>query len=171
MLDLDVVMRLIGRWSGTMKFFPSDPEARIGIADEIADMASDEDQVRWLVKRVPKLYREWPAMHEIRSVFCSKFKPRDGLEASSDTYLDGIPSENQTVNNLLAGPETRQIAGAVEDPDFPSDVFSLLREAAPAARRCTVDRAPLPTAADIASIKAQQDANRKESKPSPVDVE
>lgn len=113
------VMQLIGRLGGTLKFFPSDPDARIGIAEEIAAMAADEEQVRWLVGRLPKLFQEWPAMLEVRAVFCSKYKPKDGEEAYSSVYLDGIPSEKESLPQLPAAP-MRQIASSEPETASPS---------------------------------------------------
>lgn len=112
-------MQLIGRWGGTLKFFPSDPDARIGIAEEIAEMAGDEEQVRWLVKRVPKIHDAWPGVREVRAVFCSKFKPKDGIDAYSQVYPDGIPSEKEEAPQLPA-PKPRQIAASEPQTHHPS---------------------------------------------------
>jgi hypothetical protein len=111
-MNFEEIMQIIGKWGGTLKFFPSDPDARIGIAEEIGEMASEADQVRWLVGRLPKLYQEWPAMHEVRAVFCSKFQPRDGIEVYSRTFPDGIPSEKQNLPALPAA-TPRQLPGDV----------------------------------------------------------
>lgn len=128
-MNFDRVMQLIGRWAGTMKFFPSEPDARIGIADEIAAMATDEEQVRWLVSRLPKLYREWPAMHEVRAVFCSKFRPKDGIEVYSETYADGIPSEREALLALPAAQPKQLPAGepASASPSIAATIADLAR--------------------------------------------
>jgi hypothetical protein len=137
-MNFDDVMRLIGEWGGTMKYFPSDSGARLGIAKQIASMASNVQEVNWLVARVPQLFVDWPGMREVRAVFCSRFRPLDGVDVYSDTYLDGIPSERTT------GPETSftaipegayyQICGEVEsqgtetaDPEFQESISVLHR--------------------------------------------
>lgn len=107
-MNFDKIMQLIGRWGGTLKFFPSDADARFGIAEEISEMAANEDQVVWLVKRLPKIYHEWPGMAEVRAVFCSKFRPKDGIETYSTVYVDGIPSEKEPL--ALPPPPMRQLA-------------------------------------------------------------
>ncbi len=109
-MSFDEVMTLTARWGGTLKFFPGDPDARLGIAEQIADMARDADQVRWLVRRLPKLYPEWPSSLEVRAVFCSKFRPLDGIEAYSAVYLDGIPSEREELQ-ISTGPVREIEAG------------------------------------------------------------
>jgi hypothetical protein len=76
-----------------MKYFPSDEDACIELAKDFSEMAESEEQIEWLVRRVQNLYNEWPGIREVRSVFCSRFKPKDGINAYSTTYLDGVPPE------------------------------------------------------------------------------
>lgn len=193
MLNLDEVMRLIGRWSGTVKFFPSDAQARIGIAEQIAGMASNEDQVRWLVKRIPTLYREWPPMLEVRAVFCAKFRPLDGIEADSEVYTDGIPSESSSLRPQIAVPELRQLSGECVPVSSDPEMAKLIAKVAAAnskrlpvvqidvrvragedeysalVRSCCEhkERAMVmpytPSQEQIELIKAEQEWNRKES--------
>jgi hypothetical protein len=100
-------MQLIGRWGGTLKFFPADPDARLGIALEIVDMCSTIEQVEWLVRRAPKIFQQWPGMREVRALLCSKFAPKDGCEVFSELYTDGIPSELQSVRSIEAERDPR----------------------------------------------------------------
>jgi hypothetical protein len=102
-----------------LRFFPSDPIARTALVREICDMAASEDQVRWLITRMLKLYQVWPGLGEVRATFCSKFKPRDGVERYSEVYPDGIPSERligdrDTAQRQITGEGRLQIAGKVE---------------------------------------------------------
>lgn len=80
---------------GTMKFFPADPVVRLALVELMTEIAENEDQVRWLVKRVRTLYAEWPGERELRAAFCSRFPPKDGINVCSAIYLDGIPSERR----------------------------------------------------------------------------
>ncbi len=117
---------------GAMKFFPSDPDARIAIAEAVADMARDEDEVRWLVKRMLALYNEWPGLHEMRGCFCSRFRPKDGIEAYSGVYVDGIPSEYEEKNLALSGGQQRYLPSR-ETPEDLTQAQSLrdfIRDAA-----------------------------------------
>lgn len=81
---------------GMLKYFPADDKARAAIVKLVCNMATTEDQVRWLVNRTVALFGEWPGPKELRAVFCSKFPPRDGIDAHSLIFesIDGIPSEN-----------------------------------------------------------------------------
>lgn len=184
MLDLKTVMGLIGRWGGTLKFFPSDPDARIGIAEELAVMARDEEQIRWLVGRLPKLFEAWPAMHEVRAVFCSKFQPRDGIEVYSTAYVDGIPAERESLKQIEV-PALRRLTASELTPDPEMAALVSMATKARALPRCMptiVDpednelralmrdidadkkrqsKQPLPTQAEIDYIKLQQEKNRQ----------
>jgi hypothetical protein len=79
-----------------LKFFPSDAQARASVILLIAEMATNEDQVRWLVQRLLDLYDEWPGPRTLRAVFCHKYKPADGKDlrtAICPGYPEGLPSE------------------------------------------------------------------------------
>lgn len=89
---------------GVLKFFPADKEARAALVQIVCEMASSDEQIAWLVKRALALYNEWPGPHELRACFCSKFPPRDGINAYSQVYIDGIPSEREE-RNRLEGPK------------------------------------------------------------------
>jgi len=76
-----------------MAFFPSDREVRGALVSVLADLVETEDQLDWLVNRALRLYAKWPGVAELRALYCSRFKPRDGIESYSTVYLDGIPPE------------------------------------------------------------------------------
>lgn len=76
-----------------MKFFPADAAARGKLIEILMSLCEFEYQADWLVNRMIDLYGEWPGAKEMRACYCSKFKPADGREESSQVYLDGIPSE------------------------------------------------------------------------------
>lgn len=104
MMDYEAVRDLISDLT-VMLFFPSEPAARVALIRMVGEMAENEDQVRWLVQRMTSgLYNEWPGPGELRAVFCSRFRPRDGLTAYSSVYPDGIPSERPAAPPLLALP-------------------------------------------------------------------
>lgn len=142
-----------------MKFFPSGADERIGIAEEIAGFASDLEQVKWLVGRLPKLHREWPGLREVRAVFCSKFRPRDGFDVDSDVYLDGVPSEKPNAPQIAA-PAVRYLS-APEEPMSPAvqkRMEQLVAEME--AKTQMLKKAQLPTQVEIEAVKALQERNR-----------
>lgn len=130
-MKFETVMQLTGQWGGTLKYFPSDPEARLGIAQQIAKMVRSEDQLRWLVDVVPTLYSDWPALREIRALFCMKFPPLDGIEAVSETFPDGLTREQLNPGKKLAlpAPEPLRLTGSTETTADP-EMIALVAECA-----------------------------------------
>lgn len=77
-----------------LAFFPNDEYVPIAICRLVGSMCHNEAEVRWLVDRMTSgIYSEWPGIAEMRACFCAKFPPRDGINAYSSIYPDGIPAE------------------------------------------------------------------------------
>ena len=95
MLDFERVLDMLGGLT-LLKFFPADPGARLELAKLVGRMATTEAQVEWLVQRVLSLCNEWPGPMVLRQIFCSKFKPTDGIEAGATaSFPEGPPSERR----------------------------------------------------------------------------
>jgi hypothetical protein len=93
MLDFDTVNGLLSELT-LLKFFPSETPARIALAKLVAGMASTHEQVEWLVTRTLSLCNEWPGPKVLRQIFCSKFKPADGISVGpTEMFPDGLPPE------------------------------------------------------------------------------
>jgi hypothetical protein len=91
-LDFDVLNGLVMSMS-VMRFFPKAKEARLALVMTLGEMCSSEDQARWLVKRVRQMYSDWPGEREMRACFCARYRPKDGVNAGSTVYPDGLPRE------------------------------------------------------------------------------
>jgi hypothetical protein len=93
-MNFDTVSGLIAELT-LLRFFPSEPNARLALVRMIGEMAHDENEVRWLVHRILALFNDWPGPLVIRQIFCSRFVPRDGMDVFSTLeYLDGVPPEH-----------------------------------------------------------------------------
>lgn len=174
-MNPDRVMRIIANLAA-MKFFPSDVDARIAIAEQFAAFAETEEQVQWTVKRAMALCLEWPGVHELRAIYCSRWKPADGIEAHSTIYDDGIPADPEIsaqVQAAITGRQTLQITGELGRcfaSDFPCDSLGLIAQAVmeasakhpPRAEKLRCHAEPA-SEAEIEHVKAEQDRNRKES--------
>jgi len=149
---------------GMLPFFPTEQNARTGVIGIVCSMADDNHQVDWIIRRCLQLWSKWEGPSELRAVFCSKFKPKDGIDVFSQLpqFLDGIPSEAEATlqgpAGYLGGQSSRLLAGETMHPNFPTDSMSLLADVI----RQHPKQAPVPTESDIAAIKAEQDRNRKE---------
>lgn len=78
-----------------MAFFPGDPDIRAALVSVFMDMVETDEQLDWLVNRALRLYGKWPGVAEIRALYCSRWKPKDGMETYSAIYPEGIPSERK----------------------------------------------------------------------------
>ncbi len=92
-----------------MKFFPADPAARLALVGMVCGMASTDEQIEWLVRRAIVVFNEWPGPMELRALFCSRWKPRDGHEAYSVLF-----------------PATEVSPGFPRDPTLPAAAPALL---------------------------------------------
>ena len=89
-----------------LRFFPGDEIAMVALMRLCDAMCHNEDEVRWLVDRMTSgIYSEWPGISEMRACFCNRFKPKDGINAYSSVYPDGLPPDP-------TAPPRREIAAA-----------------------------------------------------------
>src|SRR5271157_72347 len=118
-MEFDNVAEIVAKLC-LLKFFPNESAARLALIEMIGEMASNEDQVHWLVKSALAIYDEWPGPRELRALFCSRWTPRDGIRAwsqiyPSDEYGGGFPSQIYPPSKRAALPspqEVRQIESA-----------------------------------------------------------
>lgn len=88
-----------------LKFFPSDPGARVAIMRMLQRLCKSYEQAQWLVDRAVDIFSEWPGPREIRALYCQKFPPSDGVSAYSNLYPDGFPQLREAGRKEIAGPE------------------------------------------------------------------
>lgn len=82
-------------------FFPQSGEAFDALVRLVGNLAETEDQVTWLVDRMLlNPYRGWPGPAEVRAVFCTRFRPKDGYSIAGS-----IASPGEIVPNQLNKPE------------------------------------------------------------------
>lgn len=67
---------------GCLQFFPSDAAAREEIMRLLERMVWDPQQLDWLVRVMIDRVGKWHGTVELRGVFCSRFAPKDGIEAN-----------------------------------------------------------------------------------------
>jgi len=73
-----------------LPYFPSEDPARAVIVKLLMRMCDRTEHLEWLVERTIDLWSQWQGPRELRAIYCSKFKPADGLEATSTIYPNGI---------------------------------------------------------------------------------
>ena len=78
-----------------MAFFPSDPDIRAALITVFMEMVETDEQMEWLGNRALRMFARWPGVAEIRALYCSRYKPKDGLEGYSEIYPEGFPAERK----------------------------------------------------------------------------
>lgn len=61
-------------------FFPTGESARVAIATQIGKFVAEAHQLRWLVDAAINVMRKWDGIPELRGLYCTRFKPLDGVE-------------------------------------------------------------------------------------------
>ena len=77
-------------------FFPTSGDAFDALVRLVGRIAENEDQVIWLVDRMLlNPYSRWPGPAEVRAVFCTRFKPKDGYSIAGSVASPGEIVPNQ----------------------------------------------------------------------------
>lgn len=134
MTTSEAIHDAVGRLA-TLKFFPRDLRVRMTIGRLMKDFVTNDAQLTWLVGRMLVLYGEWPGPRELRALYCSRFAPRDGIEARSSDYPDGYPPERPPRPPPTVALIIREPKGVTADEDFDSAVLRLAAEKAMTRRR------------------------------------
>lgn len=159
-MNFSKVVELVGTM-GSLQFFPSDTDARLGIVEDISDLTHDIEKIRWLVKRMRQLFVKWPGSKEMRAVYCNRYRPDDGVEAHSELpqFSDGYPADPAVARLQLDSEADLYITDG--DKHFHQNLLAGVVEQS-ARRRADILRNVKPaTDAEIAAIKAEQESRRK----------
>lgn len=63
-------------------YFPTADAATIAIAIAIGKFVDDVSRLRWLIDTAVSSMREWKGVAEMRGLYCTHFRPADGIEAN-----------------------------------------------------------------------------------------
>ncbi len=99
--DEDFAMALVDL--SQLRFFPTDPLAPEGILRLLRQLVGTRDQLAWLIGALVNRVGEWPGPAQVRGLFCTRFRPADGIEA--DCSLPGYTADDCEAQSVAAGPE------------------------------------------------------------------
>jgi hypothetical protein len=71
--QVELLLRVLG-------FFQADTAVAAQIARQIVKFANNEKEVEWLVDAAIERWTRWLGVPELRALFCTRFKPKDGIE-------------------------------------------------------------------------------------------
>ena len=90
-----------------LKFFPQG-QAQKAVALYLEKLCGTAERLMWLVGELVNHVDEWPGPAEVRGLFCSRFRPADGIEA--DCTLPGYAAADGEVKSqrgaIAAMPQT-----------------------------------------------------------------
>lgn len=107
---------------GALEFFPKAPEERMAVAEMIVRMVWSQEQLVWLVQTMMDRVGRWHGPLELRGVFCSRFDPKDGVQATCalSSGFTGAAFEARAAlgkpdeRAALAPPLVRELAGQIK---------------------------------------------------------
>lgn len=88
-------------------YFPTADAATIAIAIAIGKFVDDVYRLRWLIDTAVSSMREWKGVAEMRGLYCTRFKPADGVEANC-TVAGFTPADSE-MGYLQAASEPKRI--------------------------------------------------------------
>ena len=125
------IMELLGRLA-MLKYFPANNDSVFeGLLVLVGEMCRTELEVEWLVKRMTSgIYAEWPGPQEMRACYCSKFCPKDGINAYSQVYPEGLPLSPEA-RKALEAPTWKALPAGIVPNEPVQDPPSAPRKAVP----------------------------------------
>jgi len=106
---------------GICKYFPAGDGERKAIMRLVRAMVGTKQQLDWLVSVMVNKVGEWRGPVEFRGLFCSRFKPADGIEGDCANTPGFTPgeleaksiSDHEDRKALMAGQAQKLIAGPI----------------------------------------------------------
>jgi hypothetical protein len=113
-----------------LKYFPSDDGAREGIMRLLLRLVEfgRVDQLAWLVRVMVDRVGVWNGPVELRGVFCTRFKPADGIEGDctqTPAFSPAAMEARAAVQQLPRSEARALLAGVIETGDG-EDVQAIL---------------------------------------------
>lgn len=78
-----------------MKYFPSEPMQQKGLAVFLQRLCGHREGLEWLVQNLVNHVSEWPGPAEVRGIYCTRFKPADGIENFNCTLPGFTPEDGE----------------------------------------------------------------------------
>ncbi len=107
MLDTKILAGALEEMAA-IPYFPESISARSAIGRQLEKFVSDEAKLRWLVTKAIEVMPKWTGIPEMRGLYCTRFKPADGVEAYCS--LPGYRAENCEAAHALAPVDYKQLA-------------------------------------------------------------
>lgn len=110
-MNTDEILIELARMVGNVAYFPAEPVPVANIAVECSRFIEDRIKLTWLVDVFIHQVGSWKGTKEFRGVYCTRFRPMDGIEAwSTISGFTAADSESLTYERhmQLTGEEKEQ---------------------------------------------------------------
>ena len=96
------IERTVATISAT-RYFPSDNHhVRAELLELLADMVGTGEQMDWMRRVFRDQITEWPGLAEVRAVFCTRFRPADGIEGKRYSTVAGFTAGDIETESITA---------------------------------------------------------------------
>lgn len=94
-----------------LQFYPVDPAAREQIMLLLSRLATTKERLDWLVETMIHRVGVWRGPVEMRGVYCSRFRPADGVDGNCRETPGFTPEEIEAENTrgIPAAPELKRL--------------------------------------------------------------
>jgi hypothetical protein len=100
---IDAVMAL-----SMIPFAPQKPDQHEQLMIALAAFADKPDALKWTVGIAVANWHQWLGIAELRGIYCSRFKPADGIEADAMETPGFTPGDNETAYLMDRAADTDQ---------------------------------------------------------------
>lgn len=108
------IMLAVRRLSA-LAFFPADPYAQESIMSDLQAYVATSEALSWLISTAMARMEKWSGPAGLRSLYCTRFKPADGIEGGDCAITGFTPADNES-RPSIAAPERRMLPGPNDEP-------------------------------------------------------
>jgi len=98
---------------GILDFFPKEDCEREAVMKLIERMVESKRQLDWLIATMIDRVGKWKGPKEFRGIFCTRFKPADGVEVDCRETVGFTPGELES-GSIAKHEELKGLAGGAE---------------------------------------------------------
>lgn len=109
-----------------LKYFPSAENDRTAVARLLGRIVGENNLVglRWLVDTMLNRVGEWNGPVELRAVYCTRYRPADGVEADAK-YSNGFTAGEMETRAKAPSMTQTEVGDALKRLDLPGDFKKL----------------------------------------------
>lgn len=105
-----------------LRYFPADEMAHESIVLLLRRLCGTRERLMWLISRMVDHVGYWPGPAEVRGLFCTRFRPADGVEADCTlpgyTAADGEATTERATVKALPKAEAVKLLEGLRDPEM-----------------------------------------------------